>query len=290
MHYNNSIIRENVKMKKALMTFVAASCALNAFSATTTNINASNISMTATPTTTFSNILKDTSASLATGFERTSINNDKTTGYLNLNLNKKFNEDISATLQIRSNTDNVNDTNNNPYAMIDPRIFINAYNTEFNTALGAITVAPQLRIQPHTNGNTHKGANKGDLATLRLGATASMNTTTANSIAMSAFVYDHLVDGAAGNNVKDDSHFYFIFNDSYALNDHNSLSVTFEHFTNIDQAQRIYRSVDAQNDVTFTYSNTSIKNLMIAPYISQDLKRTAAANLLELGVDLRYNF
>ena len=273
-------------MKKSLLALTMATMILPALAATTTNVDTTNVSITSTPTSTLRNIIKDTSLSLATGFERTNVDTESTAGYLNLSVNKKFSEDVSVTFQLRSDTDDVNKVSNEtPYKMIDPRIFINAYNTEFATGIGAITLSPQLRIQPHTKGN-----NQGNIATLRLGATASMSTSIANSVSLSSFIYDNITDESAESSSRDESHFYVVINDSYAMNDKNSLSLTFEYFTNIDQAQNIYRSVDAQDDLTLTYVNSSFKNVMLAPYVSQDLNKTTAFNMLELGVDLSYTF
>jgi len=273
-------------MKKSLLALTMATMSLPALAATTTNVDTTNVSITSTPMSTFRNIIKDTSVSLATGFERTNVDTESTAGYLNLSVNKKFSEDVAVTFQLRSDTNDVNKVSDEtPYKMIDPRIFINAYNTEFATGIGAITLSPQLRIQPHTKGN-----NEGNIATLRLGATASMATSIANSISLSTFIYDNITDRTAKSSARDESHFYVVMNDSYALNDKNSIALTFEYFTNIDQAENIYRSVDAQDDITLSYVNTAIKNVWISPYVSQDLNKTKAANMLELGVDLSYTF
>lgn len=276
-------------MKKTLLTFATAAMTMSSFAApsTASGIDSSNISVTATPNSMFKNIVKDTSLSLATGFERTNVDTESTAGYLNAAVTKKFNEDISMTMQLRSESKDVTQMEKGakPYHMIDPRIFINAFNTEFDSALGKITLAPQLRIQPHT-----VDKRQGDLANLRLGATAALQTSAANTLAFSFFGYDELTDRSANSKVREDSHFYFILADTYNMNDNNALTATFEYFTDIEQAESIYRGVNTQDDITLTYSNTSLENLNIAPYVSQDLKKVVATNMLELGVDLSYTF
>lgn len=274
-------------MKKTLLTLATVAISTGSMAATIKQLDAKNVSVTATPTNMLRNIVKDTSLSLATGFERKNVDVDTTAGYLNFSATKQFNEKLSITAQLRSDTDDVNTVDGaTPYKMIDPRIFINAYNTEFNSNIGKITLSPSLRIQPHTKGDA-----EGNIATLRLGATTTLATTAANTVALSVFGYDNITDSTATSEARDESHFYFVANNTYQLNDTNSISGTFEYFTNIDQAENIYRSVDAQDDVTLTYSNTAIKSLNISPYVSQDLSNNVVAlNMLELGLDLSYSF
>lgn len=264
-------------MKKTLLALVTTAMTFSSMAATTNTI------ATTTSKSFMEKALENTSASIFTGFERTNIDTEATAGYLTLAVSKRFNDEFSIRAQLRSDTTDV--TNSSPYKMIDPRIFINAYNRDFDTSLGKLTLAPELRIQPHT-----QNSQQGNLATLRLGLRASLETTAANTLTFIANGYDNITDSTAGTSVRDESHFYFLAINNYQLNDQNGLTLMFEYFTDIDQAKNIYRSINAQDDVTFRYTNTSINKLSISPYVSQNLSKEVALNMLELGLDLAYTF
>ncbi len=268
-------------MKKTLLVFTTAALTLSSMAASTVN----KVS-TSTSKSFIEKALENTSASIFTGFERTNINTESTAGYLTLAVSKRFNDELAISAQLRSDTNDVTKVGSeSPYKMIDPRIFINAYNREFKTSLGTLTLSPSLRIQPHT-----QNSQQGNLATLRLGLRTALKTSAANTLAFTVNGYDNITDSTAGSDVKNESHFYFIASNNYQLNDNHGIALRFEYFTDIDQAKNIYRSINAQDDITLTYRNTSINKLSIAPYISQNLSKEIATNMLELGLDLAYTF
>ncbi|MCT4641795.1 MAG: hypothetical protein N4A33_05805 [Bacteriovoracaceae bacterium] len=275
-------------MKKMLLTLAVSTLAASSFASST------NTSVTSTSGSTLKNLLKNTSFSAATGLERTNIDNESVEGYLNIAASGKITNKINMMLQIRSGMDrlNVDETESNQNAAVhymkNPRIFFSGYNTELETIVGKITLAPQLRVEARTQGNSD-----GRLATLRLGGTASMKTNIANTFSLSAFTYDNITDSTADKSFVDgDSSgaFYYVLANNYAIDDTNAISATVEHFSTFNQKNLTANYSGADSLIILRYSNSSIKNTWVSPYLSQSLEEKTAFNKMAIGVDASYRF
>ena len=268
-------------MKKSILAVSVLALSVNALAASNTTIT------TAKKPTGLNAILKSTSASMYLGAGKVNSEANKTSYSQTLRINNTLTENFSTRLEIRTLSADVDagEVEANNLTMIDPRLSLYGYAATVKTALGDITINPVLRTEIAINDNAKK-----QYARFRLGSTASIKTSTANTVTAFAGVYETLAKTDAPRATHEGANFYTWIDNSYSFNDNNSIGATYETFKAWNQDTMALSNKYGENDLTVYYSNTSIKNLFLSPNLGINMDKELKADNVSVGVDAIYSF
>lgn len=266
-------------MKKVILALTTAAVATGALAASTNTIS------TSTKTSGMTKFLKSTKASIYVNASRKNIDKDVTTSAQYLILKNKINDDFSTRLEIRNTSEDVANvkkgTEANDSRMIDPRFTIYG----FGTKVGDVNISPALRTEIAINDNSDDR-----YARLRLGVTASIDTSSANNLAAFIGTYETITRTNATKELAETGNLYTWVANTYNFNDKHGVTALFENYRGLDQATGDLSQKVGENDVSLYYNNSQIKNLGLSPYISYNLANDVEAELLTLGLDATYSF